>query len=735
MLFSARGRCSYVAPLMHPCFLRVGLAFGGGLFPAVRLNAAGELSQILPSSDILGGIILLMGAGMVAVWCWERRRRRRFEAELNSANERLRVLFDESPLSICVFDPHDREVPFRIVECNQHACDLHGWTREDLIGRGMGVLTPLSITYEGAQDFVGKLRAGSRRGENPHRKKDGTVFDIEYVARLVVIDGREFMIGVDRDLTAQRARRASEESLRELAELNELVLRASNDGIWDWDVRSGHVRYSERCRQMLGYSVEELPDEGGPWLALLHPEDRAKAEEALRRHWDEGESYVLQYRARHKDGNWRWIVSRGITLFDAEKRPVRMVGCRTDITEMKRLDAELLQSRKLRAVGEMVGGIAHEFNNLLTPMLLHAEVLEATRAADSHVAENLRPIREGIERARELTQRILTFGRRSAEAGDFLEVETVVRENLNFLARTIDRRIQIRLFPGPDKAVVWANRSDLSQLVVNLLLNARDTLMEKAALGSNPEWVPRVDISLDSMTRASGARDALDHVVPRRWHRLTVCDNGMGISEEVRERVFEPFFTTKVVGQGTGLGLATAWHVSMALGGWIDIETAPGEGTTFHIYLPAVETKRTDAVGSSRVDAVDAGPAKASGGAGKREKKRVLLVEDSDVVAHASRCLLGSFGHEVHVAGDGLAAWAELSAKPGHYDVVLTDLNLPGISGVELVKRVRGAGKKVRVVVYSGFFSAEHRTELAALGVDYLLQKPFTRAELPPALG
>lgn len=723
-------------------FLRTGLVLVGGLYPTTRLAAAAE-SPLSVVDDLAwtSGAGVLLALGLAAAWWWERRDRRRAEAKLSSANDRWRALFDESPLSICVFDPNDRDIPFRIVECNQYACDLHGRTREELIGQPMAVLTPLVLTYEHAQNFLARLRKGPIRGENPHHRKDGSVFYIEYVARLVVIDGREYMIGVDRDLSTERARRASEEQLRRTAELNQLVLRASNDGIWDWVIGEGRITFSDRCREMLGYTAEELPDDEGLWKSLCHPEDVEAREDLLRRHWEADVPYVFQFRARHKDGSWRWIMSRGITLLDEERRPVRMVGSRTDITELKRIDAELLQSRKLRAVGEMVGGIAHEFNNLLTPMLLHAEMLEFENVRHPKLAAHIGPICVGIDRARELTQRILTFGRKAVEARECLDLEEVVQDNLAFLAQTIDRRIQISIHPSADPLVVWANRSDLNQLVVNLILNARDTLLEKAVAAPQVGWTPQVGISLGSLVRASGARDEVDRHTLRRWHRLTVRDNGLGMSDEVRERVFEPFFTTKVVGKGTGLGLATAWHVSHALGGWIEIESREGEGTMFCIFLPAVADKQAAAPSvrgktpiSSVVLAAPAAVAQVAPtspvASAVSSGMRVLLVEDSEIVAGATQLMLESFGHEVALVTDGQAAWVELSKYPERYEIVLSDLNLPGISGVELVRRLREIDYDGRVIVYSGYFSSSHEVELRALKADHLLPKPFTRDQL-----
>lgn len=700
-----------------------------------RVAGAPEVAQIPPVADWSENIAWILVLGLTLALLYEWRRRRGADAALDSASDRLRVLFDESPLSICLFDPNDRETVFRIVDCNQYACDLHGWTRDELVGRSMQMLTPTPLTYEGAQHFLKRLRAGPCRGENPHVRKDGSGFFIEYVARLVVIDGCEYMIGVDRDLTAERSRQATEEQLRHSAELNQLVLRASKDGIWDWRIREGVITYSDHCREMLGYTREELPDIDARWSMLLHPEDFMLRAELLRRHWEEGAAYVFQFRARHKDGNWRWIVSRAITLFDDQHRPVRMVGCHTDITEMKRIDAELLQSRKLRAVGEMVGGIAHEFNNLLTPMLLHAELLAAEYAGEAGVVSHLGPMRTGVDRARELTQRILTFGRRSVDALELLDLEAVVRDNLEFIARTIDRRIQIEVTPSAVPALVCANLSDLNQLVVNLVLNARDTLLEKAEGYSPTGWMPRIWISMGPVIRASGARDEVDRHTPLRWQRLIVRDNGLGMSEEVRERVFEPFFTTKTVGQGTGLGLSTAWQIAAAVGGWIEIESEEGAGTVFYVYLPAATKGRT-ALTEGEGPEFAAEPAVAAvTPPGKTRRLRVLLIEDSEFVAFATQQMIVSFGHEVEVMTDGQEAWAELAKRPADFDLVFSDLNLPGISGVELVRRLRASGYAGRVVVYSGYFSAAHRSELESLGVDHLLPKPFMRAQLGPILG
>ena len=238
--------------------------------------------------------------------------------------------------------------------------------------------------------------------------------------------------------------------------------------------------------------------------------------------------------------------------------------------ELRRMDAELAQGRRLRAVGEMVGGIAHEFNNLLTPIVLKVEMLREERRADPGLQRELDVIAGAAERAASLTRRLLTFGRQAEhhEPGD-VRVADVVTSNVELVRPTTDPRITIAVDVPDDLPVLRQSPADLHQIVLNLLLNARDTVQDK--LGRHPEAEARVSIRAD---------------IVGDDQELVIEDTGMGMERDVLERIFEPFFTTKEVGRGTGLGLATVWHLVQACGGRIAVESAPGRGTTFRIVLP-----------------------------------------------------------------------------------------------------------------------------------------------------
>ena len=646
--------------------------------------------------------------------------RRLAEEALRASEERFRTIIDACPMAIWLVDLNDSVVPRRIVAANEHAALMHGAKLADMVGRSLNDFDMNCMSYEEAKASLGELRDPKVlvHGQGLHKRSDGTTFPIQYVKTLLVIGGRELVLGIDQDITerkqAEAALRASEERFRAMFNASPagMLLQDPHDRevplrIVDANQHAAKI-HGVRVADMIGRSI-------GDFQATPVTYELAQTRLAKMRVSGSSHGETMHRRA---DGQEFPIEYVG-TLLVLDGREF-VLGVDLDITERKRIDTELSESRRLRAVGAMVGGIAHEFNNLLTPMLLHAEMLGGEN--DARLAAHIGPIRIGIDRARELTQRILTFGRREAESREFINLEAVVRDNIDFFARTIDRRIQVAIHPSGGPMLVWANRSDLNQLVVNLVLNARDTLLDKAGAMPPADWVPRIDIFMESVTRASGARDAADRHTPQRWRRLIVRDNGLGMSDAVRERVFEPFFTTKGVGHGTGLGLATAWHVSTTLGGWMEIESRQGEGTAFNVVLPAADDNAVVSSGAgSEVAAPEIAPAM---------RLRVLLVEDSEDVAFATQRVIESCGHEVEVKADGQAAWAELSKHPGRYDIVFSDLNLPGLSGVELVRRLRDIGYKGRVIVYSGYFSSEHTAELASLGVDHLLPKPFNRTEL-----
>jgi two-component system cell cycle sensor histidine kinase/response regulator CckA len=410
-----------------------------------------------------------------------------------------------------------------------------------------------------------------------------------------------------------------------------------------------------------------------------------------------------------------------VPLGHDERGRQRICVLSNDVTRRRLMDQEVAQSRRLRALGELVGGIAHEFNNLLTPIILTTSQAHSDLRLRAETRSDFGLIESAARRAAELTQRLLTFGRKADDRAQPVLLADAVENCFALLRPTVDRRIEWSVRSPGILPAVHFNPTDLNQVVFNLVINARDTLTEKLAQERDPEWTPRLTVTiaeLPATTRplppgAAGRTLAA-------WQRLTVEDNGLGIPPEIVERVFEPFFTTKDVGRGTGLGLATVWHLVTEAGGEVALDSTPGAGTRFHITLPRW-TQTSKSTPPIRVVNKPTAPA----GSGN-----VLLVEDEPLVVETSSALLRRHGYNVTHRPDGAAAWETLEADASPYDVLLVDVNMPRMSGIDLIRHVRAIRFTGAIIVMSGRLTEQERRILAELHVDHLLAKPFTGSEL-----
>jgi two-component system cell cycle sensor histidine kinase/response regulator CckA len=394
-----------------------------------------------------------------------------------------------------------------------------------------------------------------------------------------------------------------------------------------------------------------------------------------------------------------------------------------DITRRRQLDEEVAQSRRLRALGELVGGIAHEFNNLLTPVMLKIGEIQSDWAGDSRLQNEIGIIQRVATRAAELTHRLLAFGRRSAPQLETASLSALATSCVELLRQTIDRRIVIESSIPPALPSLQINATDLHQALLNLLLNARDTLAAK--LDRRIEgWIPRIQIAVvplpgEAIDPPPGhARPALG------WQRLTVRDNGEGMTAEVRERIFEPFFTTKGVGHGSGLGLATVWHIVTESGGHVTVESVVGEGTAFHLVLPVnAPPPPAPAHSSAPVPAKALRPPPPA-------SRRVFIAEDEELIAQTLVAFLRRAGHTVEHAPDGTSAWERIRDRLTDFDLLIFDINMPGLDGIELSRRVRAPGRySGKLMIVSGRLSTSEREILTNIGVDVMLAKPFTMDE------
>jgi two-component system cell cycle sensor histidine kinase/response regulator CckA len=416
----------------------------------------------------------------------------------------------------------------------------------------------------------------------------------------------------------------------------------------------------------------------------------------------------LEIEWKRLDGSQMWVQVVAHATRDSTGRTLFYEGFIYDISERKRLEAQLLQAQKMESVGRLAGGIAHDFNNLLTVMIGYAEMLHEGDELPASLQPAVREILAAARRAAELTGRMLAFARKQRVQPRAVNVNEVVRGIEGLLRRIIgeDVRLEVRL--APDVAPVIIDPAQLEQVLMNLAVNARDAMPQG---GTMTIATDRVDIREDDARRHPGLK-------PGPQTKITVADTGIGMDEETLARVFEPFFTTKPPGKGTGLGLAMCYGIVKQAGGFIGCESAKGVGTTCTLLLPESEESIAAAASTSYA----AAPPRPS-----VARATILVVEDEPVVRQFVAEVLVAIGHDVHVTGTPHEGLRIASRYEGRLDLLVTDVVMPQMDGVTLATQIRTRQPKVAVVLMSGY---QDRTVVTSEIPALLLPKPFTAAQL-----
>jgi PAS domain S-box-containing protein len=505
---------------------------------------------------------------------------------------------------------------------------------------------------------------------------------------------------------AERALRRSEHRFRSLIENAQDIITIQ--------APDGKILYTSPSNErVLGYELGELI--GRDAFEVIHPEDRATFRKLLAGTGGPGGSRApIEFRVGHKDGSWRWL--EGVAtpaLGDPEIKGI-IINSR-DITERHQaevekrgLEEQLRQAQKLEAIGRLAGGVAHDFNNILTVITGRTEsVLSQLPPGDLHRRE-LGLVVNAAHRAASITHQLLAFSRKQLIHLRVVDLNAVLAGIAGMLRRLIGEDLELAILPGASPAWVKADPTQLEQIILNLAVNARDAMpdggqltMETNRVTPDSTWTPRrLDFEAES------------YVV------LIVSDTGTGMDEATKARVFEPFFTTKEVGRGTGLGLATVYGIVQQHDGHIDVESEVGHGTTFKIYFPSADPPAEGDV-QRTARTVTA-----------RGSETVLLVEDDEEVRHAMAETLGSRGYVVLVARDPVEALRIVRTHEGSIRLLLSDVVMPQMSGPELAATIQWMDKRVGVLYVSGYADeALGRRGVLDPGIP-LLEKPFTPEEL-----
>ena len=539
-------------------------------------------------------------------------------------------------------------------------------------------------------------------GQISLRRRDGTLLPVEMsVASLP--NGVTACIGHDISARkeAEKARVEAESKFRMLIEqvaAISYIAELGTKGQW--------LYVSPQIEAITGYSAEEWLTQSQEWMRHVPPEDHPVIEAAeagaLR-----GQRFQAEYRIAKKDGSVVWVSDTAVVVPGSDSHPV-MEGIIVDITERKQLETQLQQSRRVEAVGRLAGGIAHDFNNLLTIIRGYTELALQRPGIPPEMRADVMQVENAAERASVLVRQLLAFSRRQVLQPKIIDLNSIVVGLEKLLGRLIGENIQMVTRCAPDVGSVKADPSQVEQVIMNLVVNARDAMPKGGRL-----TVETLNVELDFTY-------ARDHVTVKSgpYVMLAVSDTGIGMSPETMAHIFEPFFTTKGGGQGTGLGLSTVYGIVKQSGGYIWVYSEPGQGTAFKVYLPRVEEKAENK------------PEPATAPATKKGNETILLVEDEEAVRDLACMVLSAKGYTILRAENWREAEHLCTTHAAEIHLLLTDIVMPGLGGRELARRILVRRPRTRVLYMSGYTDSV----LAQGGVleedVSFLQKPFTPAVL-----
>ena len=616
--------------------------------------------------------------------------------QLQETRERLAAVVRGSHDAIILTDLRGR-----IQSWNPGAERMFGYGEDEVTGKPITIIHPLGDGpnfREMAAEVVAGRAVRVFRGDARH--KDGRALVVSMTLS-PTYDGTGNVVGIsgiERDVTerhlAERELRDSEARFARLFQ-SDLILAAviNRETATIQDVNETFARFFGMKRtDIAGGSVHFVAE---MWL------DAALRQVVLGA-WARGEPIRGVEVGFQTRGGPRYALLSVHAMPDRDEEIVVMV----DITERRRLEAQLSEARRLEALGRLAGGVAHDFNNMLSVMAGYAELIEEQLPPGSSARQDLQEVKSAAARATELTRQLLAFGRRQMLQPRTIDLNRVVKQTETFLKRVLGEHVTLQLTLSDGPLWVEADPSQIEQVLLNLASNARDAVDASGV----------VQITTKSRMLARGW--AQERGLPAGLAaELAVRDTGRGMDPETLQRIFEPFFTTKDVGEGTGLGLATVYGIVKQSGGHIDAASTPGQGSLFRVILPIVV--EPDAV------AEPVAQERAEGG-----NETILLVEDERAVATLAESLLRRIGYKVLVAYSAAEAIAAAAAYPNPIDLVLTDVVMPGASGRDLVEKLRGSRPKIRVLYMSGYPADAIVRHGVAEGDTPFLQKPFTMVSL-----
>lgn len=624
------------------------------------------------------------------------------EQLLRESNEKFEKIFQAAPLMVSLSSVEEG----RFLEVNETAVRLCGFSRDEVIGKSS---TEIGLISQMDRDRIARVLRENGTVDDIQlvlHRKDGTAFFCSYGARIVSVGGKDCLLSVSQDITDKME---AEERLRTLSR----AVEQSPASVVITDI-NGVIEYvNPKFTEVTQYNLDEAV---GRRPSILKTGATPQAEyAALWKTILSGEVWQGEFCNRKKNGDLYWESASISPIVDKEGNIVHFVAVKEDITDKKKAEArraeleqQLFQAQKMEGIGTLASGIAHDFNNILNTIVGSASLIEERPDQVEKVRQRISRVLKSAERGTQVVKQLMTLARKTALQRKTTDMNEMLEELARLIDETFPETIEIRLNLAPSLPLINVDANQIHQVVLNLCSNARDAMPKGGELRLETKMVLGADLRLRHP-------EAEAH----RYLELIVSDTGEGIEESVLKRIFDPFFTTKDIGKGTGLGLSVAHAIIESHRGLIEVDSCVGVGSEFRIFLPGM-----DGPGFA-LPTADQGLDNVTGG-----NETILFIDDDENIRDMSVEFLQDKGYTVITAVNGVEGVEQYSAHLGDIALVLSDFGLPKINGEEVYRRVRAISPSVPFILLTGLIEPEKRSELMALGIHDVIEKPYKPADV-----
>lgn len=627
--------------------------------------------------------------------------RQQTEEELRRSEEKFRLLFNSGNDAIFAYHLLNDGKASALIEVNDVACKMCEASREELLRLAPEKLF-LNPDEQLRRERIDRLREEQHiLYEDIFLSLKGSTIPVEINAHLFELDGQPAVLSIARDISS---RKRAEKQIREQAALldkaqNAIMVCDLNDYITYWN-KSAERLYGLEGRQAIGNSV----------LELLYRRNSEQFRRSRRTVLSGGE-WSGEVKQVTPGGREVVVESRWTLIRDQEGQAHSVLMVNSDITEKKQIEAQFFRAQRMESIGALAGGIAHDLNNILTPIMTALQILEV-RNQDEKSQHLFDTISKNLQRGAEMISKILAFARGVGGEKIAVDIPRLIRDLSKTVLEAFPRTIEMEAEAAPDVCSVSGDPTQLHQVLLNLCVNARDAMPEGGVLTIRAE---NVQVSREEAGRNPDAHEG-------RYVRITTRDNGMGMSKEILQHIFEPFYTTKEPGKGTGLGLSTVASIVKGHGGFVQVHSMPGEGTAFEVYLPVLQEQEGGKAvrhKSKRRHELPAG-----------NQEVVLLVDDEEAILDVTRDTLESYGYRVMVCRDGAEAVALYAQHKEEVAVVIIDMMMPVMDGAAAMRALSRINPAVKIIASSGLKGDQKIADFVGQGVVAFLYKPYTAEAL-----